>query len=59
MAKHIESVTILAASSKFESIATSEVCSLDQITKLVCDPPSGAIKAALLEAGINLIHFFQ
>ena len=57
MITQAESVTILADSSKFERIASFEVCSLEQVTNLVCDhPPGDALKAILIDAGVNIIH---
>jgi DeoR family glycerol-3-phosphate regulon repressor len=56
MIKQAESVTVLADQSKFERIASFEVCSLPKVNNLVCDAlPSGSIHAALLEAGVSII----
>ncbi len=56
MIEQAESVTILADSSKIGRIASFEVCSLDRITNFVCDKvPSGKIKTALLDAGVNIL----
>jgi len=56
MIEQAESVTVLADSSKFGRIASFEVCSLSQVTNLVCErPPEGKIKAALTEAGVAVI----
>jgi len=60
MIEQAESVTVLVDSSKFGRIASFEVCSLDRITNLVCDkPPTGKIKAALIEAGVNIFSVEQ
>ncbi len=56
MIEQAESLTILADSSKFNRIASFEVCGLEQITNLVCDrPPAGKLKAALTKAGVQII----
>ena len=56
MIEQADSLTIIADGSKFERIASFKVCGLDQVTNLVCDQyPSEKIKAALLEAGVNII----
>jgi len=56
MIKQAESVTILADQSKLGRIASFEVCSLKKITNLICnESPSGKIKTALQEAGVNII----
>ncbi|MDX2495043.1 MAG: DeoR/GlpR family DNA-binding transcription regulator [Desulfuromusa sp.] len=56
MVEQGETLSVLVDSSKFEQIASFEVCSLDKITNLVCDiPPTGKLKAALLEANVNII----
>jgi DeoR family glycerol-3-phosphate regulon repressor len=56
MIEQAESVTILADSSKFERIASFEVCSLKQVANLVCDsPPPGSIRTALDETGVNVV----
>ncbi len=56
MIEQAESVTILADNSKFGRIASFEVCSLNQVTNLVCDrPPEGDIKTALTKAGVTVI----
>lgn len=56
MVEQSESLTVLVDSSKFEQIASFEVCSLSRITNLVCDtPPSEKLNAALLEANVNII----
>ena len=56
MIEQAESVTILADSSKFQRIASFEVCSLDRVTYLVCDKlPPGKIQTALKEAGVKIV----
>ena len=56
MVEQAEALTILVDSSKFEQIASFEVCGLTRVTNLVCDtPPAGKVKAALLEANVNII----
>ena len=56
MIEQAESLTLLVDSSKFEQIASFEVCCLDKVTNLVCNnPPSDKMEAALLEANINII----
>lgn len=56
MIEQAESVTILADKSKFERIASFEVCSLDRVTNLVCDHlPPRKIQRALKEAGVKII----
>lgn len=56
MIEQAESVTILVDSSKFDRIASFEVCSLDKLTNVVCDKlPSVKIQAALKKAGVNIM----
>ncbi len=56
MIEQAETLTLLVDSSKFEQIASFEVCKLARITNLVCDePPTGKMEAALLEANVNII----
>jgi DeoR/GlpR family transcriptional regulator of sugar metabolism len=56
MIAQADCLTIIADSSKFHRIASFKVCSLDQITNLVCDkPPPDKIKAALIKAKVNII----
>jgi len=56
MIDQAESLTILADSSKFGRIASFEVCDLNRISRLVCEtPPTGAIKKALVKAGVKII----
>ncbi len=56
MVERGESLTVLVDSSKFEQIASFEVCGLDKITNLVCDKsPTGRLKAELVEANVNII----
>jgi len=55
MINQAESVTLLADHSKFNRIASFEVCGLHQVTNLVCNrPPTGKLKDALVEAGVNI-----
>lgn len=56
MIEQAESLTVLVDQSKFNRIASFEVCPLNKITNLVCDsPPTGAVKEALTDAGINIL----
>ena len=56
MVEQAEILTILVDSSKFEQIASFEVCGLAKVTNLVCDtPPSSKMKTALAEANVNII----
>ncbi len=56
MIAQAESLTIIADNSKFHRIASFKVCSLDQVTNLVCDkPPPDKIKKALLGAKVNIV----
>lgn len=56
MINQSESLTLLVDSSKFDQIASFEVCSLNRVTNLVCEkPPSSQIKKALRDANVNLI----
>jgi len=56
MIEQAEILTLLVDSSKFEQIASFEVCGLDKVKNLVCDkPPSAKIEAALVEANVNII----
>jgi DeoR family glycerol-3-phosphate regulon repressor len=56
MIERSQSLTILADSSKFDELASFEVCSLEQINRLVCDkPPPKALREALLDAGAEII----
>jgi DeoR family glycerol-3-phosphate regulon repressor len=56
MAEQAESITLLVDSSKFEQIASFEVCNLKKVTNLVCEQePSVRMKSALLEANVNII----
>ena len=56
MIAQAESLTLLVDSSKFEQLASFEVCSLDKVTNLVCESaPSDSMKAALMEADVNII----
>lgn len=56
MIEQAESVTILVDSSKFEKIASFEVCSLDRLTNIVCDKlPSEKMQATLRDAEVNIM----
>ena len=56
MIEQAEVITLLVDSTKFDQIASFEVCKLARITNLVCDtPPSVKMEAALLEANVNII----
>jgi len=55
MIEQAESVTVLVDSSKFDRIASFEVCSLDRVTNIVCDKfPSEKIQTALKKAGVTV-----
>jgi DeoR/GlpR family transcriptional regulator of sugar metabolism len=56
MIAQADSLTIIADYSKLDRIASFKVCSLDQVTNLVCDkPPPDHIKTALVEANVNIL----
>lgn len=56
MIEQAESLTIIADSSKFERIASFNVCSFDRVTNLVCDlSPPDKLRDALLEADVNIV----
>lgn len=56
MIEQSESLTVLADASKFEDVASFEVCPLAQIDRLVCDAaPPDALGEALAEAGVKII----
>lgn len=56
MVEQAESLTLLVDSSKFEQIASFEVCGLAKVTNLVCNtPPLEKMEAALTEANVNII----
>ena len=56
MIEQSESVTVLVDSSKFNEVASFEVCSLAQIDRLVCDvSPPDALGDALMAAGVQII----
>ncbi|MCD6582703.1 MAG: DeoR/GlpR transcriptional regulator, partial [Desulfuromusa sp.] len=56
MAEQAETITLLVDSSKFEQIASFEVCSLKKVTNLICEQnPSAKMEAALFEANVNII----
>ncbi len=60
MIEQAESLTLLADSSKFEQIASFEVCGLAKVTNLVCEkPPSDKMKAALLNVDVNILSATQ
>lgn len=53
--KESASVTVLVDSSKFESLATFQVCPLSDIDRVVCDiEPPQQLREALIEAGVEL-----
>ncbi len=50
------SLTILADSSKFDALASFEVCPLARIDRLVCEaPPTGSLGQALSAAGVEIL----
>ncbi len=56
MIEQAETLTLLVDSSKFEKIASFEVCGLKRVTNLVCDKqPTGKLREALIDAGINIV----
>jgi len=56
MVEQAEIITLLVDSSKFEQIASFEVCSLRKITNLVCEKaPAGKMYDALTDAGVTII----
>ena len=56
MIEQSHSVTILMDGSKYDQIASFEVCSLEQIDRLVCDcPPPPVLKEHLEAAGMEII----
>ena len=56
MIEQSESLTVLTDSSKFNAVASFEVCSLARINHLVCDVmPPGALGKALTDAGVKII----
>jgi DeoR/GlpR family transcriptional regulator of sugar metabolism len=56
MIERSESLTVLVDSSKFNSVASFEVCSLERIDRIVCDsPPPDALRDALIAAGVTII----
>ena len=57
MIEQSQSVTILIDSSKFDQLASFEVCSLTAIDRIVCDslPPS-PLAETLERAGVELIQ---
>ncbi|MEE4254550.1 MAG: DeoR/GlpR family DNA-binding transcription regulator [Desulfuromusa sp.] len=56
MVDQAEFLTILVDSSKFNKLASFEVCSLSKITNIVCDvAPSPELQSAFLKAKINII----
>jgi len=55
MIEQAESVTVLVESSKFDRIASFEVCSLDRVNTIVCDKlPSEEIQAALEQSSVTI-----
>ncbi len=56
MIEQAERITVLADSSKFERIASFEVCGLDRVSNLVCErPPAGKLRKALAEAEVDIL----
>ena len=56
MTGQAKSLTVLADCSKFDDLASFEVCPLEQISRLVCDKaPGGALAGALDSAGVDVI----
>ena len=56
MIEQSESLTLLVDSTKFNEVASFEVCSLAQIDRLVCDAgPPDALDEALVAAGVEII----
>ena len=56
MIEQSESVTILADSSKYNNLASFEVCPLSRIDRLVCDlAPPDAMTEALKEGGVEIV----
>jgi DeoR/GlpR family transcriptional regulator of sugar metabolism len=56
MVEQSRSVTILMDATKFDQLASFEVCSLDSIDRLVCDSaPPQALGAALSNAGVEIL----
>ena len=56
MIEQSESVTVLVDSSKFNEVASFEVCSLAQIDRLVCETaPPDILGDALVAAGVQII----
>ncbi len=56
MVEQAEELTVLVDSSKFEQIASFEVCGLSKVTNLVCDtPPPDEVRDALAEANVRVI----
>lgn len=56
MIEQAEVITLLVDSTKFDQIASFEVCSLKKVSNLVCEKePSGQMRDALNEAGVNVI----
>ena len=55
MIERAERVTVLADASKFDALASFEVCPLARIDRLVCDaPPPEALARGLVEAGAEI-----
>jgi len=56
MIEQSKSVTVLVDHTKFNSLASFEVCSLSQIDRLICDKaPSNTLTDALKTAGVDII----
>jgi DeoR/GlpR family transcriptional regulator of sugar metabolism len=56
MIEQSESVTVLVDSSKFNEVASFEVCALAQLDRLVCESaPPETLSDALAAAGVQVI----
>ncbi len=56
MIEQAESLTILVDSSKFDRIASFEVCDLDRVSRMVSErQPTGILKHSLEEAGVEIL----
>ncbi len=56
MIEQSQSVTVLVDASKFDQLASFEVCSLAQIDRIICDrAPPPSLAEAMENAGINVI----
>ena len=56
MIEQSESITVLADSSKYDNLASFEVCPLSSIDRLVCDvAPPDAMVEVLMAAGVDIV----